>query len=115
MPDAKIPDRSVSDIYRCKWQAGKTKTTEHAAEKPVQLMQHLIRIVTKPGAIVVDPFMGSASVAVACAKHGRRYIGIERERQWFDVARERVENETAQAELLPANDGINRSREAASG
>lgn len=50
--------------------------------------------------------MGSASVAVACLKRGRRYIGIERERQWFDVALERVENETTHAWLLPANNEL---------
>lgn len=100
MPDAKIPDRSVSDIYRCKWQAGNKKTTEHAAEKPVQLMQHLIRIVTKPGAIVVDPFMGSGTTGEAAHLEKRQFIGIERETEYFhEIAVPRIRAAQAQFEL----------------
>ena len=67
------------------------------------MLERFVLASVPPGGTVVDPFMGSASVAVACAKHGRHYIGIERERKWFDVACDRVEKDTAQAGLLTHN------------
>ena len=73
------------------------------------MLERFVLASVPPGGIVVDPFMGSASVAVACAKQGRRYIGMEREQQWFDAACERVERETAQAVLFPANAALTRS------
>lgn len=101
MPDAKIDNRSVPDIYRCKWMAGQMKTTPHAAEKPVQLMQHLIRTVTKPGAIVVDPFMGSGTTGEAAHLEKRHFIGIERESEYFhEIAIPRIRSAHAQFELL---------------
>jgi site-specific DNA-methyltransferase (adenine-specific) len=89
MPDAKIDDRSAPDIYGCKWLAGNMKTTEHPAEKPVDLMRHIVRLTTKPGATVLDPFAGSGTTGVACVAEGRRFVGIEREAEWVRVGIER--------------------------
>lgn len=89
--------------------------TLHPHAKPVAMLERFVLASVPPGGTVIDPFMGSASVAVACAKHGRHYIGIEREQQWFDVARDRVENETAQAGLLPANAKVSGAGTASAG
>ena len=62
----------------------------HPHAKPVAMLERFVVASTPPDGIVVDQFMGSASVAVACARHGRRYIGVERERKWFDEACKRV-------------------------
>ena len=61
----------------------------HIAEKPKALLQEIIGI-TLPGATVIDPFMGSGTTGVACAKLGRKFIGIEIEPKYFDIACERI-------------------------
>ena len=63
---------------------------QHPTEKPVELPAHFIRLHSQPGQVVVDPFMGSGTTGVACARLGRRFIGIEIDRKWFDVAVKRV-------------------------
>jgi len=70
--------------------AGNMKTTEHPAEKPVDLMAHLLHLVCPHGGKVVDPFCGSGTTGVAAARLGLDFIGIEREQKWVEVARARI-------------------------
>ena len=53
-------------------------------------MEWLVKTYTNEGDTVLDPFMGSGTTGVACALHNRRFIGIEREKQYFDKAAERI-------------------------
>lgn len=62
----------------------------HPAEKPVALCTYLIEKVTKPGDLVLDPFMGSGPIAQACHMTGRRYIGIEIEERYCEIAVRRL-------------------------
>ena len=62
----------------------------HEAQKPVALLQALIELCTIPGQVVLDPFMGSGSTAVAAARCGRGYIAIEQDSGLCDLARERL-------------------------
>lgn len=62
----------------------------HPTEKPQALMCELLIDYTNPGALVCDPFMGSGTTGVAAARLGRRFIGIERDPKWFEVACERI-------------------------
>lgn len=62
----------------------------HPTQKPVELLRYLIRTYTKPGDLVFDPFMGSGSTGVACLLEGRRFIGAELHRPFFDTARQWV-------------------------
>ena len=102
MPKAKIDDRSASDVYRCRWMAGNCKTTAHAAEKPVDLMRHLVRLTTKPGDLVLDCFMGSGTTGEAAHLEGRRFVGMERETEYFHgIAVPRVRAAQQQVALLP--------------
>ena len=55
------------------------------------LLRWLIRSYTDAGDVVLDPFMGSGSTGVACVQEGRRFIGIEREDTYFEVAKRRIE------------------------
>jgi len=101
MPDAKIDNRSASDIYRCRWMAGNSKTTAHAAEKPVDVMRHLIRLTTNPGDTVLDCFMGSGTTGEAAHLEGRRFIGIEREHEYFHgIAVPRVTGAQSQEQMF---------------
>ena len=62
----------------------------HPTVKPVDLMRWLCRLVTPPGGLIVDPFMGSGSTGVAAMSEGFRFLGIEQDAQWCDVARSRI-------------------------
>ena len=92
MPQAVIPDRSASDVFTWKWMAGQVRNTGHPAEKPVELMQRLIELTTRSGDLVADWFFGSGTTGVACIQTGRRFIGIEIEPRYFDIACRRIRN-----------------------
>jgi len=73
----------------------------HPTVKPVALMRWLVRLVTPPGGIVLDPFTGSGTTGVACMAEGFRFIGIERETEYVAIARARIEHAMpAQLDLL---------------
>jgi site-specific DNA-methyltransferase (adenine-specific) len=69
------------------------KLRSHPAEKPTALVCDLLRVC---GDLILDPFMGSGTTGVACAQLGRKFIGIEIERRYFDIACERIEKAYAQ-------------------
>lgn len=62
----------------------------HPYQKPISLLQRLIRIYTDPGDLVIDPYMGSGSMGVAAARLGRKYFGCEIIEERYEVAQERV-------------------------
>ena len=72
---------------------------EHPTQKPVNLMTWSIEQIGKPQS-VLDPFMGSGTTGVACANLGRKFIGIEIERTYFDIACERIAAAYAQGRLF---------------
>jgi site-specific DNA-methyltransferase (adenine-specific) len=65
----------------------------HPTVKPTDLMAYLIRLVTPKGGIVLDPFMGSGSTGKAAVREGMNFIGIERETEYFEIAKSRIEYE----------------------
>ena len=65
----------------------------HPTVKPTDLMAYLIRLVTPKGGIVLDPFMGSGSTGKAAVREGMEFIGIERENEYFEIAKSRIEYE----------------------
>ena len=72
----------------------------HPSEKPLRLMEWTLQTV-KANGVVLDPFMGSGTTGVACARMGKRFTGIEREPKYFDIACERIENAYRQAPMFP--------------
>jgi len=62
----------------------------HPTVKPTELMRYLCRLVTPPGGVVLDPFMGSGSTGKAAVLEGFRFIGIEREAEYLEIARGRI-------------------------
>jgi len=62
----------------------------HPTVKPTSLMQYLIRLVTPPNGIVLDPFMGSGSTGKAAIMEGFQFIGIEREENYMEIAQARI-------------------------
>jgi len=63
----------------------------HPTCKPVHLMSWLVRLVSKEGDVVLDPFMGSGTTGVACKLQGRDFIGIELNEEYIEIARARIE------------------------
>lgn len=63
----------------------------HNTQKPVDLMEYLVRTYTDEGDLVLDPCVGSGTTAIACIRSNRRFIGFERETQYFDIAVKRIE------------------------
>jgi len=74
--------------------------TSHPNEKPVGLLQVYIENSSEPGDLVIDPFLGSGSTAIAALRSGRRFLGFECEREWFDIAAGRISRE-ADSPALP--------------
>ena len=64
---------------------------KHRTEKPVALLEYLVKTYTNEGDTVLDNCMGSGSTGVACVNTGRNFIGIELDNQYFDIAKERIE------------------------
>ena len=58
--------------------------------KPIELMRHLVRLVTPPGGTVLDPFLGSGTTAIACEMEGFEWIGIEKEAEYVAIAEARL-------------------------
>lgn len=72
---------------------------QHPTQKPVELMEWCIERAGNP-AVVLDPMMGSGTTGVACMNLGRKFIGIEIERKYFDIACERIENAQRQLRMF---------------
>jgi site-specific DNA-methyltransferase (adenine-specific) len=70
---------------------GSERKTVHPTQKPVALMEYLIRTYTNVGDVVMDNCMGSGTTGVACAQSGRSFIGIERDEKYFQIAKQRVD------------------------
>jgi len=68
----------------------KGKINTHITVKPLKLIEHLIRLFSKEGALVVDPFLGSGTTALACKNTNRKCIGIELNEEYYKIATERL-------------------------
>lgn len=79
------------------YQRNSSSSNSHPTVKPTELMAYLCRLVTPPGGVVLDPFMGSGSTGKAAMREGFRFIGIEREEAYAVIARARVEAERVKA------------------
>ena len=92
-------DRTVRTYRMAQCEAAtQFKGKVHPTEKPLRLMEWCFKWIN--GHIVLDPFMGSGTTGVAGANLGRKFIGIEIERKYFDIACERIEAAYAQGRLF---------------
>jgi site-specific DNA-methyltransferase (adenine-specific) len=81
----------------------------HPCVKPLALMRWLVRLVTQPGDLVLDPFAGSGTTGMACKAEGRRFIGIELDPEYAEIARRRIAatEPDGQTELGMMGHGVN--------
>lgn len=80
----------IDNIFTCDYRS--KERGYHEAQKPIDLLRGLIELVTREDHIILDPFAGSGSTAVAAVETNRRFIMIERDKKYKDVMEERVKN-----------------------
>jgi len=78
----------------------KPTANHHPTVKPIKLMQYLARLITPKGGTVLDPYMGSGTTGIACKKEGFEFIGIELDKDYFEIAKARIEKLEHQHELF---------------
>ena len=88
-------DKSSFSIENCG-----NKTTDHPNEKPIGLIQRLLVCGSEVESLIIDPFLGSGTTAVACERLNRKWIGIEIEEKYCEIAAQRIENERKQRKLF---------------
>lgn len=88
---------------RCVYELTEAAETDagHPCQKPINFWTHLLARTTSDEDIVLDPFMGSGTTGVACANLGRKFIGIEIEDKYFNIACERIDQAQRQQRLCP--------------
>ncbi|MBM3235386.1 site-specific DNA-methyltransferase [Candidatus Poribacteria bacterium] len=93
-----INGRSPTNILEFGFRVDEEKV--HEAQKPVDLVEYLIRLTTRENQIVLDPFMGSGTTAIACRNLKRRFIGFEINEVYYNDAIKRLQNETRQMRFI---------------
>jgi site-specific DNA-methyltransferase (adenine-specific) len=88
-------NRFDADSYR----NGKPGKVDHPTQKPIELLAWQVRLLTNAGEVCLDPFTGSGTTGVACARLGRKFIGIEIEPEYFEIAKTRIDQELRQGKL----------------
>ena len=77
---------SVSRIHR-----QDPERADHPTQKPLEIVERMVLASCPPGGLVLDPFTGSGTTAVACVRHGRRFVGYEMNPEYAELVRQRVE------------------------
>ncbi len=90
--DGKFPG-NVIEVSKQSRRSESEEKIPHLTPKPVKLLAHLIRLFTQENQIVLDPFLGSGSTAIAALQNKRKCIGFEIEKSYFEFAKKRIEKE----------------------
>jgi site-specific DNA-methyltransferase (adenine-specific) len=77
-------------VLKVQWRKPWSKTA-HPTQKPVDVCEYFIKTYSNEGATILDNCMGSGSTGVACVNTNRRFIGIEKDEKYFEIAKERIE------------------------
>lgn len=93
------PANSITWLYSIQ-QFKTIKNKLHPAEKPQDILEGIIRLNTDAGDTILDPFMGSGTVGLVCKKTDRKYVGMELDKKYYDIAQTRITNATSQYRLF---------------
>jgi len=90
---AENANKQMKDV----WYSSVTKPSEktfgkHPTQKPIEIIERIIRASTKPNDIVMDPFCGSSTTGVAAVNNGRKYIGIDNNQVYLEISKKRIIN-----------------------
>lgn len=75
---------------------GRNNGKQHPTQKPIDLMERIVKTSSKEGGIILDPFIGSGTTAIACINTNRNYIGFELDKHYCDIANERIRKAVAE-------------------
>lgn len=94
-----------SDVLRIKGGGGvafhrSDLEKEHSCPKPISIMKLVLNRISYPDNLILDPFLGSGTTAVACERLGRRWIGIEISKEYCDISIKRIEQEKNQLKMF---------------
>ena len=109
-PEGRYPANVIHDGLQENWssyfycakppKSEKGDDNTHPTVKPQELMKYLCRLVTPKGGTVLDPFMGSGSTGMAAKDEGFEFIGIEREKEYFEIAEKRINSASPLMEFM---------------
>jgi len=94
--------RVLSDVYGNSntWEYEPVSKPDHPTQKPVDLIENIIKHSSNEGDVILDPFSGSGTTAVAAIRTGRHWIGIDNDKGYCEIARQRIKDELAQPYML---------------
>ena len=102
-----IKKRKTTFNQHCKsnvWEFNSGKSKIHPTQKPLELFEYLIKSSSNRGDLVLDNCIGSGTTAIACLNTNRNFIGIELDKEYFDIANKRIEEHLNQRRVLNKND-----------
>lgn len=105
----KVPGKQMRTV----WDISNNKSREellygkHPTQKPIKILERLIKLSSKEGAVMLTPFAGSGSECVAAKINSRNYIGFEIEKEYYDIAIERLENALPNSNQITFLDNVN--------
>lgn len=86
----KVPNKQMRSVWAINtpkpWEK---KFGKHPTQKPIELLERIVLASTKVGDVVLDPFTGSSTTGLAAVKHGRKFIGIDKEKDYLELSRKR--------------------------
>ena len=82
------------------WSFPVVNNADVSTQKPIRLAKAFVSDFTNPGELICDPFMGSGTTGKMAKLNNRRFIGIEKVEEYFNIAKERIETATAQVSLF---------------
>lgn len=105
----KKPNKQMRSVWAINTpKANEKKHGKHPTQKPLALMERIVLAASNPGDLILDPFCGSATTGVAALKHGRKFVGIDQERDYL----ERLAKPRLGDEIAPSQDKLDLSLEA---
>lgn len=90
--EVKNGDKLISEYYQKIQRIPPAKNKKHPAEKPTELIRRFILLSSDENDLILDPYMGSGTTGEICLDTNRRFIGIELDENYFNIAKERIEN-----------------------
>jgi site-specific DNA-methyltransferase (adenine-specific) len=91
----RLSDKYDSNVMKTSVVSGKEKT-RHTTQKPINVIRDLVARHSNEGQVILDPFMGSGTTGVACVNTSRDFIGIEMDEGYFEIAKDRINNNMSQ-------------------
>jgi site-specific DNA-methyltransferase (adenine-specific) len=91
-------DTQVRTVWNIPKSKPKDETTHHPTQKPLSVVDRLVQMASEEGDIILDPFAGSGTTLVSAKAHGRDYIGIEKESEYVEMCRSRLEQTRVEEE-----------------